>query len=402
VQSEYISRILSSEVQSYLREHESADVRELLLRHKLVHGIPMAILANQISGRRKARTKLPEFYSSDKIIYPPGLNLEQSSSERTARFKCETFLMHKKSGLLVDLTGGFGIDSYYFSKYFSKVIYLEPDAQLLSIAKHNHGVMGASNIEHVNCSAEVFLDRFSGQADIIYADPSRRLEGNRKVFALSDCTPDITSLRSNIFRFTELLMVKASPLLDIKSGIGDLETVRKVTVVAVDNDCKELIFEAVPQPCGGALISAVNLFTEGRDELIFSLEEERRADPALSMPLRYIFEPNVAVLKAGAFKVVAQKFALAKLEASSHLYTSENLVTDFPGRTFEVKSLVAASAKEVGRYFPDRQANIIVRNYPASVPDLKKRLKLEEGGTEYLIATSVNHKKILIVARRLK
>lgn len=397
-----IDKLLNPEVQEFIRQHENADEQQLLLKHKSVFGVPTRIIAWQISGRRKAKSKLPLFSGTELILYPPGLNLEQSSSEETARFKA--FLLNKilsSKNLLVDLTGGFGVDSFFLSKIGKQVLYIDPNIDLMAYAKHNHKTLGADNVSYNNITAEEFFNNRSDSVDCFFIDPSRRTTGNQKVFRLADCEPDIVQLQAKIFSRSKNLLVKTSPMLDVQLGISELKFVKTVWVVAVDNEMKEILFLCEDGYTEEPPVIAIDL-TKESESLLFNFSEERNLSVQLSNPLQYLYEPNAALLKAGAFKTVAAKFSLKKLHISTHLYTGNQKLENFPGRIFEVDRLLKAEPKAAAEFFTDGKANIITRNYPLSPDELKKKLKLKDGGRQYLIGCSGEQEKFLIAATRLK
>jgi hypothetical protein len=397
-----IERLLQKNVQEFVEQHALDDERQLLLKHKVIFDLPASIIAWQISGRKKAKTKIPLYYNTPNIVYPPGINLEQSSSEETALFKASALLdaLGLKK-ILVDLTGGLGIDSLFFSKVFNQVKYVEPNAQLIEYAKHNHQVLGVDNIEHINSAAEEFLNSINGQADCIFIDPSRRTNSNQKVFRLADCEPNVVTILPQIFEHSKYLLVKAAPLLDLQQGLLELKTVKNIWAVSVKNEVKELLFLCEKDFQGDPLITGVNLSSD-HEAFSFKLSEEKISKTEVSDPLRYLYEPNASILKAGAFKTVAQKFSLNKLQASTHFYTSDKLVNDFPGRIFKTEAFLKADAKSAVTHFPDGKANVITRNYPLTPDELKKKLKLEDGGDKYLIGCSGEKQKFLIAASRIK
>ena len=401
-----IKDILQSAVQDFIRQHESDDENKLLLKHKSIHGVPASLVADQIAGRRKAKLKLPSWYATKNLLYPPSINIEQSSSEKTAAYKTD-FLKHllkiqfKK---VVDLTGGFGVDSFFFSSIFNEVNYVEPDENLFELVKHNHAALGRLNIQHHNTTAEAFFSATKDKFDLVYIDPSRRSKGNQKIFRLADCTPDITQLQEIIFNKADLLLVKASPMLDILQGIKELKHVAKIYIVAVDNECKEVLFLCRKGHETDPDIEAVDLKTSS-DELNpfrFSLSQEKNSVADFSPPLRYLYEPNAALLKAGAFKLIAQRFALKKIQRHTHLYTSDKLIEDFPGKVFKIEVLVKADAKNVRQHFPDGKGNVVTRNYPLSPEQLKKKTGLKDGGEKFLIGFSGDTKKFTAVCARIK
>lgn len=397
-----LEKLLSGEVQKFIVDHLDSDEHKLLLKHKTIFDLPAIAIIDQIVGKRKAREKLPTYYDTAGIIYPPSTNLEQTSSERTAQFKTTILkLLHLNSyNSMIDLTGGFGVDTFFFSKIFDQVNCVEPTLTLLNIAKHNHEHLGRSNIQYINATAEDYLKEVT-YADAMYIDPSRRHQRGGKVFRFAHCEPDITQIQNIILQKSPLLLVKASPLLDIQQGIKELNFVKKVFVVSVYNDCKELLFLCERDFHGEAIIEAVNLGKEVDESFSFTFSSEKNLSAKFRDPLKYLYEPNVAILKAGAFKSVAQKCAVLKIQSNTHLYTSDELIESFPGRIFEIEKLVKPDNKMIREYFPEMKANILVRNYPMTVAGLKKKTGLIEGGEKYLIGFSGRNKKFLVVAHRI-
>jgi len=398
-----IQDLSSLDVQSFIRRNEFADISELLLKHSHVQNVPMALIAEQIVGRKKAKEKLPTYYQTDSIIYPHTLSVEQCSSEQTAHVKstlAETLAEQKE--FCLDVTGGFGVDSFFLSKIFRQVHYVEPNERLLIIARHNHRLLNADGIVHHNLNAEEFLRSNNQHFDFIYIDPSRRDSGNRKVFSFADCAPDITVLLPNIFKKTSHVLIKASPLLDLQRGWKSLFSVKSIFVIAVENECKEVLFYCKKDFVGEPVIEAIHLLRGAiSNKLNFTTSSERSATPVYSQPLLYLYEPNVAILKAGAFKTVATRYNVSKLHPHTHLYTSETLDSNFPGRIFRIIAQVKPDSKSVGSYFPQGKANIITRNYPLTVDQLRNKTRLKEGGDSFLIGFSGTEKKFLVFAERI-
>jgi 16S rRNA G966 N2-methylase RsmD len=394
----YLPGITRQDVQDFIFSHEGEDESQFVLRQKEVFGLSAAKIAQQLAGRRKSKLKLPTWYKTKGIVYPPSVNLEQSSSEATALYKSiisRSIFSNKNDLVAVDLTGGFGIDSFCFSQVFKSTHYVEPNKDLFEIAQHNHQILGARSIIHHNTSAEEFINS-NLPVDIAFLDPSRRDQQSRKVFKLADCSPDISALQDKIFKTSNFLLVKTSPLLDIQQGLREIFHVKMVFVVSVDNECKELLFLAEKGYSGEVGIEAVDLTRQGgiQSAFPFSLEEEKCATVQLGEPLEFIYEPNSALLKSGAFKLISQKFKLFKLAPNTHLYTSGELVRDFPGKVFRIEVLDPDS-KILEKLLPNRQVNVITRNYPLKAEELKKKLKLLDGGNNFLIGFSTKQKKHL-------
>ena len=397
-----IALLLQPEVQQFILEHEQDDEKKLILKHRTIHNVPSSLIAEQIIGRRKAKTKLPLYYSNTGVVYPPGVNLEQSSSEETAIFKAKTLKSIVGANTeIADMTGGFGIDSFFFSRVFKKIHYIEPNASLLSFARHNHEALHAENIDYCNATAEEFLKTYPKNLDCVFVDPSRRNKSNQKVFKLSDCEPDVPSLLLNIFQKSDCLLIKTSPLLDIQQGIKELKNVEKVWVISVDNECKELLFFCRKDFSGEVKVIAINL-RHDHVNFEFRPSEEKETVAKFSEPLTYLYEPNASILKAGAFKLVGEKFSVFKLHSSTHLYTSNELIQNFPGRVFKTIRAVKPDSKSLKEVFPEGKANVLTRNYPQSPEELKKKTKLKDGGEFYLLGFSSQKEKCLIAAARIK
>lgn len=373
-----------------------------MLNHKEVGGISSAILADQIAGRKKAKEKLPAFYNTSGIIYPPSINLEQTSSEATAIFKTSIVKRLFPSGGITaaDLTGGFGVDTFFLSKAFREMHFVEPEGSILEIARHNHERLGASNIQYHHTTAENFIAGFNQSCDFFYADPSRRTAAGKKVYTLADSEPDLVNLSARILSKAPNLLVKTSPLLDIQAGMVQLKTVKSIFVVSVNNECKEVLFLCESNFRGEPTIETVNLSPKNSQFFEFKFSQERAEETDFSDPLKYLYEPNASILKAGAFKSIAHRFDLKKIQKNTHLYTSNSLMTEFPGRIFVIENMMRPDPSETKKYFPDGKANVATRNYPLTVDALKKKTGLKDGGEKYLIGFSGQQKKFLVVATR--
>ncbi len=387
-----IKKIAEPELQDFIFEHEKDDEDKLVLKYKEILGVPSAWVASQIKSRKKAAHKIPLYYKTKGIVYPPSLNLEQSSSEATARFKAHVvskwITSNKK---LCDLTGGFGIDSFFLSSLFPYCDYSEPQKDLLDIAKQNHRLLGAINLHYHHKDAVEFLADSGKHYDLIYLDPSRRSAAQKKVFRFGDCVPDVIDLKDELYSHTDRLMVKASPLLDIQQGIKDLQHVCRVLVVAVDNECKELLFLCDNNFDGEAVVECYDISEQPINAFEFKFSEERSVTAQFSDPKQYLYEPNASILKGGAFKSIAIAYDLLKIQTNTHLYTSDVLVKNFPGRIFKVKENAKTD-----------KANVIARNYPMTVEEIKKKTGIKDGGELYLLCFSGMKKKFSLTADRLQ
>lgn len=391
-----ITSVLRPEIQEFIQFHETADVRELVLGKKSIAGVPVAWIAQQIQGRKKAKEKLPLWYSTPGIVYPPTVNMEQCSSEIAARYKKGLIAGHH----MADLTGGFGVDAYFFSQQFQLLDFVEPDKELMKLARHNLDVLSVSNINFHDQTTEDFLSFHSTIYDFLYLDPSRRSTSG-KLVKLEDCFPNVVALRPKLLQQSAHVLIKASPLLDLKKAYRDLNAVDQFIVLAHANECKELLISLRRDTGDEPTIHAVDLDRDGEPTpFAFTWSQEKAASVEFAEPNEFLYEPNAAILKAGAFKLVGKQFRLRKLHPDTHLYTSREKISEFPGRIFKVIEEVALD-KDVKSHFQDGYANILTRNYPMTVPEILKRTGLREGGERYLICARTQ-KHATLVANRIR
>ena len=398
--------------QAFIQANLTADVGALLLRAQ-PGDLPIKKLAAQIVARQKAREKLPAWYANPTIMFPPALSVEQASSEQTAHYKASLVSGH----LLIDLTGGMGVDTWAFARSVEQVVYVERQPELATLAAYNLPLLGTRQVRVLSGDGLAMLEKDSDWkqiagapnevADWLYLDPHRRNEQGGKVVRLEDCEPDLSRPEtiSALLKRTRKILVKASPLLDIDATVRLLAgAVESVHIVAVQGEVKEILFiignQVVMQ--GDTQLNAVNLMAVEPTILRFQWQEERTAEVSLGNPQRYIYEPNAAVLKAGAFRLVATRFGLTKLAPNSHLYTSPAIEREFPGRIFELQHLIKPDAKLLKTILPDLKANLTVRNFPQTVAELRKKLNLREGGSVYILATTLlNGDKRLLITRKI-
>jgi len=391
--------VLKEEWKEFIKGHLNDDPFSLSLHAKSKNREELDEAILQIHARRKAQKKLPAFSQNFDLIFPPPVSVEQSSSELTSKFKASLF----KGKKFVDLTGGMGVDTYYFSQHFKEAKYVEKNEELCELAEHNFDVLGRSNVSIINHSTEGFLNTNQEKFDLIYLDPSRRTKENNRVFLLEDCSPNILEIEEKMLESSENVLIKISPLADIKYLFSKLEHLQKLWVVAIRNECKELLCQVSKSKESERLIHTMNLYDEvEREEFIFSLEEEEEAKVQIGIPQMYIYEPNFSILKAGGFKIVGQRFNLKKLHQHSHLYTSDEKI-DFPGRIFELKKVLKGDKKEVKKLLGDAGLNVISRNYPLKPDEIRKKYKLKSGDDFYLIATTLqDHSKTFLLCERIK
>ncbi|GAB3697727.1 SAM-dependent methyltransferase [Spirosoma flavus] len=395
---------ISLEERKFIQANLRADVQALLLRTQATDGLAIKKLAAQIKARQKAREKLPIWYANDELIFPPALSVEQASSEATARYKASLV----NGNMLLDLTGGMGVDTWAFAQRIERVVYVEQQPELAELVAYNLPLLGITNVDVRTGDGLALLNEknlFPDPADWLYLDPHRRNEQGGKVVRLDDCEPNLAQpgLVKKLLEKSTKILVKVSPLLDINTAVRQLQNVESVHVVAIQGEVKEILLTLGNQSVSENNIksNAVNLLSEGPVELSFYRHEEQQANVMFGNPLRYIYEPNAAVLKAGAFRLIAERFGLTKLAPNSHLYTSDTYQPAFPGRAFALTDMIKPDAKTLKSVVPDLQANLTVRNFPQTVAALRKQLNLREGGTTYIFATTLfNGDKRLLITHK--
>lgn len=377
--------LLRPEVRQFLREHRHDDPYELALRPEQFAGLPMASLAAQIHARQKAASKIPSWAGRDDLIWPPILSMEQCSSERTARYKAGRV----RGRLLVDLSGGAGVDTFFLRTSFEKTVYVERDPALCDIARHNFGVMQAG-VEVVNADAGHYAEAFAGKADLFYLDPARRDPGSRqRFFRIGDFQPNPAELAPLLLRKAVQVLVKLSPMADPAAILDLFPSLQVLEVLSVRNEVKELLC-LLGEAGGEPLVRAVDLAAGDRETMLeFRPSEEPAAHCDIAQPMEYLFEPGRAVLKAGAFRLPCQRFGVAKLHPNTHLYTSGVPISNFPGRCYQLLGRLKPRKEEVRKAIPAMRARVAVRNYPEEAAVLRKRLGLLEGGEDHLFGATL-------------
>ena len=383
------------EVRSFIQANEHGDVQKLLLNPPKQFKDHITLLADQIISRRKLKNKLPEWVESEAIL-PPPLSAEQASSTETAHYKSEIF--HGKH--LVDLTGGTGVDTLALSPGFKQVEYVEPNNWLCKLFEHNQKVFSDKPITIHQATAEQFLKSLEGRS-AFFIDPSRRVD-SKKVFRLEDCVPDLTRILPILRDKGTDMLIKLSPMIDITEGIRQLSHVKAVHVVNVKNECKEVLFHLdFALTTDTPSVICINLNNNQKDLFQFSYENEKKAQVHYSGPKMYVYDANTSILKAGAFNAVASQFQLEKIAPNTHLYTSDHLVENFPGRCFKVIES-ELKPKAISRLIPNKKANIMAKNYPLSSESLGKKLNLKDGGDDYVLGFRTKEgKPKLILCKRV-
>ena len=372
--------------EAFIAQNRDADVRALALG-KVPDGIDLHFCLAQITGWQTARKKLPSWAQTDGIIYPVRLSMEQCSSEQTALYKQHLVerLLPEGRKSMADLTGGFGIDFSFLAKLFEEADYVERDEKLCEIACHNLPLLGLPEAKVHNMTCEDFVDGM-GHFCFVYLDPSRRDANGRKVVALSDCSPDIEALQDKLLDHAPVVMVKLSPMLDIQDSLRRLRHVSEVHVVSVCGECKEVLLVLCREK-NSIKYYCINITTEVQTYCA----DNRDMEPTIApLPERFLYEPNASILKAGVQNALCQDYGVRKLHPFSHLFTFAHFIEDFPGRAFTIEDSYNFSKNEIKRLQEDvSQCNLTVRNFPSTVAELRKRLKLREGGDCYLFATTL-------------
>ena len=421
---------LTEQTADFVAAHRTEDVCELALKAKRVEGLDLPLALDQIAGWQIACKKLPQWASCEGIIYPPHISMEQCSSQFTAQYKSEiaqTLLtpavtvrarmsdsaesdtQETKTGVrmsdspesdtlvarssMVDLTGGFGVDFSYLARGFSQATYVERQRHLCDLAEHNMAALGLDQARIV-CGDGVEYLRQMDPVDFIYLDPARRDEHGSRTYAIEDCTPNVLELRDLLLAKSQCTLVKLSPMLDWRKAVADFDgTVREVHIVATGNECKELL-----------LVLGQQVHEEPSAPRVFCVNDNQRIDydsAAYTQGLRiggkplpeaknYLYEPNASIMKAGCFDLVEERFGVTQVGPSSHLFVSATPVADFPGRGFAIEAIGGMNKKDIKRLLNGtKQANIAVRNFPLTAPQLRKKLKLADGGPVYLFGTTM-------------
>jgi len=390
--------------EQFIRDHLTADVRTLALSAH-PDGVDMQYALTQISGWQAARVKVPLWADTDGIVYPKHLSLEQCTSQYIAQYKArevEKLLGH--SFKMADLTGGFGVDCFFISHSAAHVYYNEMSVELCNYAKANFKALRRPEIEVICGSAEDLISKLEPDSlDLIYLDPARRGDAGRKLISISDCQPNAVALQDNLLRIAPNVMVKLSPMLDISRALTELKHVSQVFIIGLEGECKEITllmqrsFDAEPT------ITAVDLNHDGEPEHTVSSVKSADnylpmsiADPAWLQPGTFISEPSAPYMKSGLFRTIAARTATTLLHPDTHLFWSKEKPESFPGRTFLIEGIIPFDKRSLAPLIKT-QANLSVRNFPESAPQLQRRLKLRDGGPRYLIATTLSDSRRVLI-----
>ena len=418
---------------SFVREHAGEDVRKVALLGTKDQEVDMQMALQQIAGRQVASKKLPSWAEVEGIVYPPHLNMEQCSSEQTARYKASLTPSPSPKGEgnfkgktnMADLTGGFGVDFYWMSQGFAHRYYVEQNEALCEIAAHNFATLGLEC--SVSCCDTVTYLASMPHVSLIFLDPARRNEHGGRTYGIEDCTPNVLELMTQLLEKADRVMLKFSPMLDWRKAVGDIERasafVHEVHVVSVDNECKELLLVVSKEPMENLRLICVNNDTvfeavrRGRTQSSRATDQEFVRDVLIAgghhtdgNPL-YLYEPNASIMKAGCFAEVEKQFPVRQIAQNSHLFLSDAEIGNFPGRKFQILAISSMNKQEMKHTFNEiisqkstsmESANIAVRNFPMTVDQLRKKLKLKDGGDTFIFATTMasgEHK--LLICRKI-
>lgn len=389
-------KLLSAEIEEYINSNINADVSKLALQKNKFAITDWTTILGQITAKQKAKTKLPTWFNSSNIYYPSKISIEQTSSEKTAAYKSKLINGDK----LIDLTGGFGVDDFYFSKKVNGVTHCEINNEISEIVKHNFKQLGTKNVDFLVGDSTEILSTLNKKFDWIYIDPSRRNNTKGKVFMLQDCLPNVPELLDFYFGFSDNIMIKTAPILDITSGLSELKNVKNIHIIALENEVKELLWILEKNYTKSIQIVTCNLTKESIQEFTFELGNTKVSN--YSLPKKYLYEPNAAIMKSGGFDEVTSQYEIEKLNKHSHLYTSDILI-DFPGRVFEIVNSFEYNKPNMKSFLENKKANITTRNFPETVENIRKKWKIKEGGIVYcFLTTDLNNNKIVLLCDKLK
>ena len=388
--------LLNTNIQEFINANIEKKSSTLALQKNPFPDLNWIDILNQIAAKSKAKDKLPTWFQCEKIIYPSKVSVEQTSSEKTAKYKSSIV----SGTTLIDLTGGFGVDDYYFSKKNIEVIHCEINPELSEIVKHNFKQLNIQNITCLQGDSSILLKELNKKFDWIYIDPSRRSETKGKVFMLKDCLPSVPELLDLYFTFSDNILIKTAPILDITAGLSELKNVKAIHIIAIDNEVKELLWEISKNYLGEITVKTINITKDSSSEFEFILNKKIE-NSTLSLPEKYIYEPNSAIMKSGGFENVSSFYQLKKLHQHSHLYTSDKII-DFAGRVFELENCISYSKTEMKEFLENKKANISTRNFPDTVENIRKKWKIKDGGNTYcFFTTDMNNNKIVLICTKI-
>ena len=387
-------QLLQPEIQNFIFENTFTPISKLALQKNPYPNVDYKLILNQIEAKAKSKTKLPSWFNAINILYPSKVSVEQTSSEITAKYKSKII----KGNSIIDLTGGFGVDCFYFSKTFKNVVHCELNSELSELVAHNFKQLNALNVTCINGDSLEVLKNLNQKFDWIYIDPSRRNEFKGKVFMLKDCMPNVPDLIDFYFQYSSKILLKTAPILDISAGLLDLKNVKKIHVVAIENEVKEILWEIEKEFNGKILIETINCLQNSNEVFSFNLGSDVIA--SYNLPKKYLFEPNASIMKSGGFNEVSNQFEMDKLHPNSHLYTSNEMIS-FPGRVFEIEKMISYTKTDLKKHLENTKANVTTRNFTESVENIRKKWKIKDGGNVYcFFTTDVNDNKIVLICTK--
>mgnify|MGYP000889182350 FL=1 len=387
--------ILNTEIQDFIDNSLQANISKLALSKNPFPEIDWKEIINQIVSKNKSKSKLTTWFTTEGIYFPPSISIEQTSSEITAKYK--TDLLSGKS--IIDLTGGFGVDCYYFSKKFEKVVHCEKNVELSEIVKHNYKKLKVDNIEcKAQNSTEVLTDSDT-YFDWIYIDPSRRSDIKGKVFLLKDCLPNVPANLDLYFSKSKNILIKTAPILDITAGINELNHIKSIHIIAIDNEVKELLWILEKDYSSKIEITSVNIQKEKTDSNSFVFGQN--TPTTFDLPNMFLYEPNAPLLKSGCSDNLSKTLNVDKLHPHSHLFTNLKLI-EFPGRRFMIEAVIPFKKDELKKHIEGKKMNITTRNFPLTVEEIRKKYKIAEGGNVYtFFTTNINDEKIVLICNKI-
>ena len=372
--------MINEQTWDFIRQHAADDVRKLALQGTKDAAVDLSMALQQIAGRQTALKKLPSWAAVERVLYPPHLNMEQCSSEQTARYKAR---LAGSGDTYVDLTGGLGVDFYWMSQGFKQRYYVERNAELCELVEHNFRTLGHS-CSVCCCDTATYLPTVP-HADVVFLDPARRNEHGGRTYDIKDCTPNILELLPLLMEKADKVILKLSPMLDWRKAVDDLQYVREVHIVSVDNECKELllVLEQAERPLRLVCVNNNQIFE------VSSHPSPLTSHPSPLTSEQFLYEPNASIMKAGCFDALAQQYPVCQVSANSHLFLSSVEIEDFPGRRFQICAISSTNKQTLKETLAGvSRANITVRNFPMSVEQLRKKLHLKDGGDTYIFATT--------------
>ena len=387
--------ILNTEIQDFIDNSLQANISKLALSKNPFPEIDWKEIINQIVSKNKSKSKLTTWFTTEGIYFPPSISIEQTSSEITAKYK--TDLLSGKS--IIDLTGGFGVDCYYFSKKFEKVVHCEKNVELSEIVKHNYKKLKVDNIEcKAQNSTEVLTDSDTN-FDWIYIDPSRRSDIKGKVFLLKDCLPNVPANLDLYFSKSKNILIKTAPILDITAGINELNHIKSIHIIAIDNEVKELLWILEKDYSSKIEITSVNIQKEKTDSNSFVFGQN--TPTTFDLPNMFLYEPNAPLLKSGCSDNLSKTLNVDKLHPHSHLFTNLKLI-EFPGRRFMIEAVIPFKKDELKKHIEGKKMNITTRNFPLTVEEIRKKYKIAEGGNVFtFFTTNINDEKIVLICNKI-